>query len=138
LAANGVTGWAIWCGLALGIYVVGLSYFARIESRAGVLRYWPLLLLGAPVLLAQIMNANGSREAALLLSAIVGLWSVKSLRYGLWSAERNIGRTVCGLLAGIVFVDWLAVGPDAPRELSFVLIALFLAALGLQRFVPAT
>src|SRR5439155_10843463 len=31
-AKSGVTGWAIWCGLALAIYVVGLSCVARRES----------------------------------------------------------------------------------------------------------
>jgi 4-hydroxybenzoate polyprenyltransferase len=137
-ATKGVTGWAIWCGLGLGIYVIGLSYFARIESTPGMLRYWPLLLLVAPVLLGQLMNANGAREGASLLSAIVILWVAKSLRYALWADERNIGQTVSGLLAGIVFVDWLAVGPDAPRVLGLILIGCFLAALGFQRFVPAT
>jgi len=137
-AAKGVTGWAIWCGLALGIYVVGLSFLARGESAPNPVRYWPLLLLGAPILLAQIMNADGSRQAALLLSAILGLWGVKCLRYSLWSVERNVGRTVSGLLAGIVFVDWMAVAPDAPRELSLVFLAFFAMALGFQRFVPAT
>src|SRR5882762_4579554 len=30
---QGLTGWAVWSGLALGIYVIGLSYLARGESR---------------------------------------------------------------------------------------------------------
>jgi len=138
VSEKGVTGWAIWCGLALGLYVIGLSYFARIESAPGALRYWPLLPLVTPVLLAQFMNANGARQGALLLSGIFVLWMVKCLRYGFWTNERNIGRTVSGLLAGIVFVDWLAIGPDAPRVLGFVFVGCFLAALGFQRFVPAT
>ena len=137
-ATNGVNGWAVWCGLALGLYVIGLSYMARVESAPGPLRYWPLLLLVAPVALAQFMKANKAREGALVLSAIVVLWAAKSLRYALWASERNIGQTVSGLLAGIVFVDWLAIGPDAPRVLGFVFIGLFLAAIGFQRFVPAT
>jgi 4-hydroxybenzoate polyprenyltransferase len=138
VADKGVTGWAIWCGLALGLYVIGLSYFARIESAPGALRYWPLLPLVAPVLLAQFINADGAREGALLLSGILVLWMVKCLRYGFWTSDRNIGRTVSGLLAGIVFVDWLAVGPDAPRALGLIFVGCFLAALGFQRFVPAT
>lgn len=138
VAEKGVTGSAIWCGLALGLYVIGLSYFARIESAPGALRYWPVLPLVAPVLLAQFMNADGAREGALVLSGILILWMIKCLRYVVWASERKIGRMVSGLLAGIVFVDWLAVGPDAPRALGFVFIGCFLAALGFQRFVPAT
>jgi len=40
---------------------------------------------------------------------VLGLWVLRSLRTYLWAVERQIGRTVSGLLAGIVFVDWLAV-----------------------------
>jgi hypothetical protein len=51
--------------------------------------------------------------------------------------DRQIGRTVSGLLAGIVFVDWLAV-PDVPRIFGLVFLGLFGLALLFQRFVPAT
>lgn len=46
-------------------------------------------------------------------------------------------RTVSGLLAGIVLVDFLA-APDLPKLLALVYVGLFLLALLLQRFVPAT
>ena len=134
---QGVTGWSVWCGLALASYVAGLSYLARRESTPGPLGYMPALLLPVPIGLALIMNAAGYRQAALLLSAALALWVVRALRQTLRSAEPNVGRTVSRLLAGIVLVDWLAVA-DAPRQLGFVFIALFLAALLLQRVVPAT
>lgn len=134
---NGVTGSSIWCGLALAAYIVGLSYVARRESRRDVLRYWPLALLAAPVVLAIIMDVNDYREGALLLSAVLGLWSLRCLRHTLWSEEKNIGLTVSGLLAGIVFVDWLAVA-DAPNNAGLVFLGLFLLALVAQKMVPAT
>src|SRR5262245_13317017 len=31
IGTEGVTGWAVWCGLALMLYVIGLSYLARGE-----------------------------------------------------------------------------------------------------------
>lgn len=134
---NGVTGNSVWCGLALAAYIVGLSYVARRESRRDVLRYWPLVLLAAPVALAMIVDTGAYREGALLLSAVLGLWSLRCLRYTLWSEERDIGLTVSGLLAGIVFVDWLAVA-DAPNNAALVFLGLFLLALLLQKVVPAT
>ena len=137
VGVQGVTGWSVWCGLALASYVAGLSYLARRESTPGPLGYMPALLLPVPIGLALIMNAAGYRQAALLLSAALALWVVRALRQTLRSAEPNVGRTVSRLLAGIVLVDWLAVA-DAPRQLDFVFIALFLAALLLQRVVPAT
>lgn len=134
---NGVTGWAIWCGLALAAYIIGLSYLARKESTRVAFRYWPCLLLATPILLALLMNPREYQRAALLVSAILGLWIIRSLRFTLWNSERNIGRTVSGLLAGIVLVDLLAAA-DCTREFSLVFFLLFIAALLLQRFVPAT
>jgi len=134
---NGVTGWAIWCGLALAAYVIGLSYLARNESTRSAFRYWPCALLATPVLFALLINTGETRQAALLLTAILGLWIIRSLRFTFWNSERNIGRTVSGLLAGIALVDLLAVA-DSTREQSLVFFLLFVAALLLQRFVPAT
>jgi len=138
--AQGVTGWAIWCGLALAIYVVGLSFLARVESARGTIRYWPALLLATPIVLALLMNVGPHREPALWLSLVLGLWIVRCLRRTFWTSSVNIGRTVSGLLAGIVLVDWLAVGPAAqfPKPLNFTFLILFVFALLLQRFVPAT
>ncbi len=135
--ADGVTGWAVWCGLALAAYIVGLSYLARQESRPGVLRYWPCLFLAAPIGLALIMNADRYLQNALWVSAVVALWTIRNLRYTFGGAERNIGRTVSGLLAGIVWVDLLA-AVNVPREIAPIFVALFLLALLFQRFVPAT
>lgn len=136
-AAGGVTGWSIWCGLALGAYVAGLSFIARRERSREPVAYWPLALLAMPIVLAFFMNAGQYRRDAALLSLVLGLWILRCLRPVLWSAERQIGRAVAGLLAGIVFVDWLAVA-DAPRWLSAVFLGLFAMALLFQRFVPAT
>ena len=135
--AQGVTGWAVWGGLALAAYVVGLSFVARVESTRGAVAYWLILLLATPIGLAFLMNTSASRESAILISLVVTFWSLRCLRTLLWTATPNIGRTVSGLLAGIVFVDWLAIAP-APRELGAVFIGLFLLALLGQRYVPAT
>ena len=137
VASAGVSGSAIWCGLALGAYVVGLSYVAAKESTGAALRYWPCLFLAAPVILAFFMNTGSYLKNALLLSVVLGLWVVRHLRYSFGSADRNVGRTVSGLLAGIVLVDFLA-APDLPKLLALVYVGLFLLALLLQRFVPAT
>ncbi|HKI70246.1 MAG TPA: UbiA family prenyltransferase [Verrucomicrobiae bacterium] len=133
----GVTGWAIWCGLALAVYVAGLSFLARRESQRGQWPQWPMVLLGAPILLALLMNSGGYFQAALLLSVVLGLWVVRCLRLAFWSVQRKAGRAVAGLLAGIVLVDLLAVA-DAPGRFSLVFLVLFAVTLILQRFVPAT
>lgn len=134
---TGVGGWAIWSGLALSVYVAGLSFIARGESLRGPLQFWPVALLAAPVLLALFLNVGTYREPALLLSLVLTLWTLRCLRTIFWTGVPNVGRTVSGLLAGIVLVDWIA-AVQTPRELGCAFIALFLSALLAQRFVPAT
>jgi hypothetical protein len=133
---NSVTGWAVWCGLALAAYIIGLSYLAAKESTHAALRYWPCAFLAVPIFLALIMNGPGYLQNALLLSVVLGLWSIRCLRYT-FGMERNVGRTVSGLLAGIVWVDLLAVA-NVGHEFAMVFIILFLLCLLFQRFVPAT
>jgi hypothetical protein len=135
--AEGVTGEAVWCGFALAAYVVGLSCLARKETSRGGLHYWPCYLLATPVALAMILNTGGLLTSALLVSAVFALWVARCLRYAFASAERNIGHSVAGLLAGIVWVDWLAV-VTAPRPFALLFIGLFATALYFQRTVPAT
>lgn len=137
-AAGGVTGHAVWGGLALACYVTGLSFLARRERLGGPFPVWPAWLLAAPVALALLMNSGPQREPALWLSLILVLWVLRCLRPTFWSPQPNVPLTVSGLLAGIVLVDWLSVAPEAPRGLSVIFLALFAGAWLAQRLVPAT
>jgi 4-hydroxybenzoate polyprenyltransferase len=137
IGAEAINGWAVWCGLALMLYVIGLSCLARGESTRSIAQLWPLALLVAPIVLALFMNVGRYRQSALLLSAVVALWIARSLRPALWSEERNVGRAVSNLLAGIVLIDLLAVN-GASWEQNMTLLLLFGAALLAQKVVPAT
>jgi hypothetical protein len=137
-ASWGVNGWPIWCGVALALYVAGLSHMARLESSRARVPRWPLALLAVPVFLALMMDTGENRVPALLLSLILVLWIARCVRPMFQGGQMNVGRIVSGLLAGIVFVDWLAVAPGCPPALNAVFLILFGATLGLQRFVPAT
>ncbi len=134
----GLNGWPIFCGAALALYVVGLSYVARRESFRGPVPYWPLLLLAAPVLLALAMNTGGFRWRAIWISVVLILWVGRSVRTIFLGGGGNVGLIVANLLAGIVFVDWIAIAPDCSRWMSLMLLALFGLTKWLQKFVPAT
>ncbi len=138
---NGITGGsynhAVWAAIVLGCYIVGLSYLARRESLSGPLQYWPCVFLAAPLILGFIVNQPINQLRSLTLSALITIWLLRCLKFTLWSPQRNVGRTVGGLLAAIPLVDLLSVWTGEPgRALGFV--ALFLLALVFQRFVPAT
>jgi hypothetical protein len=131
-AQSGVNPLAIWCGLALAAYVVGVKLIARQEGVAGPARHWPMLLLVIPIALALVVDGGPRREAGLLLSAVLALWAVRCLRPALWSAEKDFAGATAGLVAGIVFVDLLAAA-NGPKALSLVFLLLFGATLLLQR-----
>ena len=131
------SGAAVWTALVLFAYVAGLSCLAKVESADGPVRYWPCALLALPVVLALTVNVGDARKDVLLVGAILVLWVVRSLRSTFWAEQRDIGRTVGGLLAGIVLVDLLAVA-HAPTELAMAFFGLFVLALAAQRWVPAT
>lgn len=134
-------GRSIWCGAALALYIVGLSYVARRETTLpgrGLLPYWSLALLAAPILLAFLMDADGSRKPAIYLSVVLIFWIIRCARTVFLGGEIVVVRIVSGLLAGIVFVDWLAIAPQCTVALSVILALLFVLTLLSQRLIPAT
>ena len=133
----GITGLAIWSALALAGYVVGLSFLAQTETTQVSLRYWPCLFLGAPVVLALIVNRGDAQWPALLWSGVLGIWALSCLRSACRAPQRNVAHSVAGLLAGIVLVDLLAVCV-VPLAFGTAFVGLFVGALFLQRLIPAT
>lgn len=126
----------LWHGLALAAYVTGLSYFARSESKPGIIQRWPMLLLFTPLLANAFVNPH--RDAASwIASGIFLAWLLWCLRGLFGRTKPNMGRVVAGLLAGIVWVD--ASTLPRPNVLpAFIFAGLFGLALLLQRKIPAT
>ena len=128
--AFGLTPRALGFALALGLYVVGLSYLARGESQARRTSMLWVLLLFAPVFACFYFDCA---MLALLCALPLLLWIFRAFIV----AKQNVGRGVAALLAGIVLVDLLAVSPVSLLPwLGFP--SLFGAALLFQRYVPAT
>lgn len=132
IASQGITGWSVWCGLALAAYVTGSRLFETVNSGVNGVRIWPLLLLLAPPAMALVMNPGQFREPALLLCAVLALWLAMGLRHTWWTESPEMSLTAPALQAGIVLVDWLAAA-DAPRYLSAVFITLFLLTIVVQK-----
>jgi hypothetical protein len=141
VAASAVTGAiplrVILAGLALAAYVAGITYLARGESRPEKTARWALLFLLVPAALALVRNEGWHSAPLLCFLALFLLW-LAWLIAPLWrGTNRSIGRVVAGLLAGIVWVDVLAVTPLLGLHSAWFLI-FFALALLLQRVIPAT
>jgi hypothetical protein len=137
-SARGAQGLTAWSALALGGYIVGLSYVAKGESTGGLKRWWPLAGLAVPLVLALFANPPSAWVEPIVAAPAVMLiiWCARALTR-LFRPDEGPRRTVSDLLAGIVLVDLLAVAA-APLPWGMVFLALFGAALLLQRAAPAT
>ena len=136
-ATDGVTGFVLWSAIALAMYVGGLTYIAHTELARRPAAWWPLPLLGTPVLLALIANRGEYRDPAVRLSLVLALWVVPCLRHALREGGANRQLTVSGLAAGIVLVDLLATSGESPRMI-LLFGFLFVATIALQRYLPAS
>ena len=136
---GGLNGFPIFCGAALALYVVGLSYVARRESFRGLVPFWPLFFLAAPSGLAVMMNTGEFLQAALWITFVLALWIARVVRSVLLGGNLNVGWIVTNLLAGIVLVDWLAVAPQLSHLPSaLIFLGLFGLTKWFQKFIPAT
>jgi 4-hydroxybenzoate polyprenyltransferase len=130
--------------LSLGLYVAGITYLARGESRPGAPTRWALLLLLLPVgcgIALTFAPPNYNHFGPLLpltMACLLQLGWMAWLLIPLWrKTNPSIGRVVSGLLAGIVLVDMIAATPHMGWSTAWFLL-LFVLALLLQRIIPAT
>ncbi len=137
-ASRGITGNAMWCGIALAIYVSG---FESLDARdSGLKRAWQVTALATPLVLAGLMNAGAYMPTAAMLGGILLCWTVLSWHSSLTAAapaQAGANLFTCGM----VLADILAACPapvaqwqaaqSAPRDLLQVFGALFFSSLAL-------
>ena len=132
----------VLCAFALWAYIVGLSNIARREATGGRVNSWPCWLLGLPLALAFALpywdwEADISWRGVLVAAALYALWTVRSLLFTFKSMTPQYGRTVSGLLAGIVLFDFLLTA-NQNMQMGVVFFGFFGLALLFQRYIPAT
>jgi hypothetical protein len=136
-ARNGVQGGVVWKGLALALYIAGLSWVARKESTHVEVNYLPCVLLAAPIVIAGFADDGPWARPAAIFSSVVAGWAFWAVSRSFGRGGASVGFTISRLLAGIVLVDLLAVaGVASPWQGLFGI--WFALALLLQRFIPAT
>jgi 4-hydroxybenzoate polyprenyltransferase len=134
----GLNGFPIFCGVALAGYVAGANFITHRGAAAGKKSIWPIVLLAVPVVVALMINSGSYLKAAIWISAICFLWIVRCLKDLFFGGQPNTPWITSNLLAGIIFVDWLAVAPVmAPWASAIIFPAFFAAAKGLQKIMPS-
>jgi 4-hydroxybenzoate polyprenyltransferase len=102
---SGITPRAVIFGATLGIYVTGLSYIARGESRPVPTSRGLWLLLFFPAVAGLALHPS-------LVTALVSLPLIVLIGWTMIVSLENVGRAVALLLAGIVLVDLIAIRPQ--------------------------
>jgi len=122
----------IWAAL-LGLYIVGLTYISKTESRPGLTRYWPALLLVLPAVYAAAQS--GALPVLALVLGFVG-WTLYSASFVY--VRRQIGGAVARLIAGVSLVDALVLAVTGALGGVVVALLAFALTLFLQRYVRGT
>ena len=128
--------------VALFAYIVGLSNIASKEATKGCVNSWPCWLLLLPLILAFTLPYLPESELRIKTGLIVAallylLWTIRSLLFTFKAMIPQYGRTVSGLLAGIVLFDFL-LAASQNLQLGLVFFVLFSSSLIFQKFIPAT
>jgi 4-hydroxybenzoate polyprenyltransferase len=129
-SSRGLSGAAVWGGLAMACYVSGLGFMALKAASRSSIGPWPLALLAAPLGLAWFVN-DGFRDLAGLVALYMAGWIV----WTLWRMQRNVGGAASHLLSGAALADLLAVA-SLPDPAAWLVAIWFPAALYLQRRLP--
>jgi 4-hydroxybenzoate polyprenyltransferase len=122
-------------GAGLVLYLVGLTYIAKSETRTHVAQYWPAALLLLP---AAYFAFRIPPVAMLPLLLLFTGWVCYGISLIYRSHERNIGAGIAHLIAGIALYDSLVLA--AARSLPGVTLALlaFGLTIVLQRYIRGT
>jgi 4-hydroxybenzoate polyprenyltransferase len=122
-ATDGVSGLAIWCGLAMGVYEAFASIYETRPKEQTRLPVWPCFFLVTPLVLAFYINGPGYRIAASLYAILLCIWLWVALRKAWTPTFYRPQQIAADLTASLVLVDMLATCPGAPaRALIFLIL----------------
>lgn len=132
----------ILSALALWGYIVGLSNIARHEATGGNVNSWPSWLLVLPLAIAftlpgLVVDGEVNWNRLIIAACLYSLWVGRSLLFSFKVMIPQHGRTVSGLLAGIVLFDFM-LAANQEIHMGAVFLGLFGLALLFQRYIPAT
>ncbi len=121
-------------GCMLVLYLIGLTYIAKTETRPALTAYWPAVLLFLPL---GYWAPRLSIEALPLL-LLFGAWVAYSISFVYRSSDRSIGGAIARLIAGISLLDGLALASVGSATGVALALLAFGATLFLQSYIKGT
>lgn len=125
----------IW-SLVMLAYVSGLTYIAKTESLPGVGRYWPLVTVIAPAVVAVIMEPVDVLVWSLAIAHVV--WVLHSVSFAYRSSNRQVGGAIARLIAGISMLDALVLATHQAWWGALIAMTCLALTMFLQRYIKGT
>ncbi len=129
--APGPTFTLVFWALLLGLYIVGLTYIAKTETRT-LTGYWPAALLYLPAL----VGALALPWSGFWLPLALALWVTYSVSFVF--ITRQVGRAIGYLIAGVSLLDALVILLFGSGVGLLWALAAFALTLFLQRYIKGT
>jgi UbiA prenyltransferase family len=124
-------------GLAMLVYVAGITYAAQQESYDRVGSLWPLAALAVPAVVAVVVFRQSLPSLAVIL--VLAAWTSAAVVLLIRrSAAGAVSRAVSWLIAGISLVDAAFLAGTGALAAASIAILGFAATLAAQKFVAGT
>lgn len=125
----------LW-GAVMLAYVAGLTYIAKTESLPGVGRYWPLVTVIAPAVVAVILEPRDVLVWSLAVAHV--LWVLHSASFAYRTSNRQVGGAIARLIAGISMLDALVLATYESWWGVLIAMACLALTMFLQRYIKGT
>lgn len=123
-------------GLCIMGYIAGITYLARSEHVNTLTAWWPICLLGAPLVYATLLARHS--PILLLFAVILAIWLGISVKKLIPGGNRSIPQSITNLLAGICLIDALILAGKNYYSMAALGLVAFILTVFLQMKVKAT
>ncbi|MGC4106273.1 MAG: UbiA family prenyltransferase [Thermomicrobiales bacterium] len=124
----------LWCAAML-LYVAGLTSIAKMEHGPAGFRYWPVVALFLPPVLAIVRDFS---PGVIVLAGVMVGWAVYSLTFVYQQKPPAFGRAIASLIAGISLLDALLLATHGEWIAVGIALIAFVATNVLQRWIRGT
>jgi 4-hydroxybenzoate polyprenyltransferase len=140
-AADGLSDAAVWAGILVFGYVLGVTELARTESTTNRISRIGIGSIAVALLLTAGTGIGGAYGWACILPLfVVAAWIAYAFRRADSGGKLIVGKTIGPLLAGICLVDWAVLSTMHAFSIASLVafLAFFIMALIAQRRIPAS
>jgi len=125
----------------LCLFIIGLTFAAKLEHRSSLTTRWPLAFILLPVFYGFnyfFINSSSTSLTILLVCVFLIITEYRAIHHLLDPIKRNVGLSISILIASICLVDAIIILSLGKIELGITCALLYFLTRYAQRFVTGT